>query len=89
MTKRHWVVVGVGLAVVAIGVVLGLSPVSLPNQIPCGAAWSTSWVPYFAEECSAAREGKGTVAVVVVAVGVLIAAAGTLSAYLAPSKTAA
>lgn len=89
MTKRHWVVVGIGLAVVVVGIGLGLSPVTLDSyRIQCGSAWSTRYVPYFAEECSDARSGKGMVAAVVVGVGVLIAAAGSVSAYLTPSKAA-
>jgi hypothetical protein len=86
MTKRHWVVVGIGLAVVVVGVGLGISAVALPNGVSCGGAWSSSYVPYYASECSDARSGKGMVAAVVVGVGVLIAAAGAVSAYLTPAK---
>lgn len=88
MTKRHWVVVGIGIAVVVVGVGFGISAVALPNGISCGGAWSSNYVPYYASECSDARSSKGMVAAVVVGVGALIAAAGAVAAYLAPSKAA-
>ena len=89
MTKRHWVVVGIGLTVVVVGVFLGISAVTLPSGVSCGGAWSSNYVPYFASECSEARSGKGLVAAMVVGVGVLIAAAGAISAYLTTAKATA
>lgn len=82
MTKRHWTVVAIGATIAVVGIALGYSSVSLANGISCGTAWSTHYVPYFSEECSDARSSKGMIAAVVAIVGLLVAAAGALSAYL-------
>lgn len=82
MTKRHWTVVGIGLVIAVIGVGFGFSPIGLPNGVSCGSAWSTTYVPYFSEQCSDARSGKSTLAIVVLIAGLAVAAAGVLAAYL-------
>lgn len=89
MTKRHWIVVGIGLTISVVGIGLGLSPVTLPNGVSCGNAWSTSYVPFYAELCSDARSDKGTIAVVVLVAGLAVAAVGALSAYLSKPSVVA
>jgi hypothetical protein len=83
MTKRHWVVVAVGVTIAVVGIGLGMSAVTLSSyRVSCGSAWSTSYVPYFSEECSDARSTKGLIAVVITVAGLLVAAASVVSAYL-------
>ena len=88
MTKRQWVVVAIGAVVAVVGIGLGFSPVTLQNGVPCGNAWSTSYVPYFAEQCSDARSAKGVIAVVITIAGLVIAAVGPLTAYLSSKPSA-
>lgn len=89
MTKRHWTVVGIGLGIAVVGVVLGFSAVNLPNGISCGNAWSSKAVLFYTDECSDARSGKGTLAVVVLIAGLAVAAAGVIAAYLSKPSVSA
>lgn len=89
MTKRHWIVVGIGLTIAVVGIGLGLSTVTLRNGVSCGNAWATSWVPYFSDECADARSSKSTMAIVVLVAGLAVASAGVIAAYLSKPSVSA
>ena len=91
MTKRHWVVVGIGLTVAVVGVIIGAVVAVKVDGISCGAPWGSGnpaagLFPGFAEECADASESSKITAWVLTIGGLLVAAVGALAGYLRPAR---
>lgn len=88
MTKRHWVVVGIGLTVAVVGVIIGaVVDVKTGGGINCGAPWSpnqTVALYGLTEQCANASATSNIVAWVLTVGGLLVTAVGALVGYLRP-----
>jgi acetyl-CoA carboxylase alpha subunit len=87
MTKHHWVVVGIGLTVAAIGIAIGaFVDVKLASGISCGPPWGgTNTSDLFRdlqERCADASQSSNITAWVLTGVGLVTAAVVLLVGYL-------